>query len=314
MNNGFILTNIEETYLTSEDKELLNHPAIFGVLLFSRNYESPDQLCCLVQSIHRINPDLIIAVDQEGGRVQRFSKGFTDLYSMQHWGRLFDTDPEDATKHLRQQTVTMVTELQECGVQASLAPVLDIDYGLSDIIGERSFHQNPEVIARLAKDVIDVMHHHQMPTVGKHFPGHGAVKLDSHLDHPVDDRPWKEIWQHDLLPYRRLIDELDAIMPSHISYRVIDSWPPCFSGHWIGDILRRDMNYQGIVMTDDLSMVGASCAGNYEDRARFALESGCDILTLCNNRSGLLEVISCLGNYLNPLSQERIRRYLRFIT
>jgi len=309
MKKGYILTDIKGTRLDSEDRELIEHPALFAILLFARNYESPQQLLTLTKSIHQLNPKLLIAVDQEGGRVQRFCQGFTNLKPMSYWGALYDRNPVDALAGLRQQTAIMVTELQACGVQLSLAPVLDIDYKISQVIGERSFHQTPDIVSHLAKCVVDTMHCYKMPTIGKHFPGHGGVALDSHCDLPIDQRTWTVIWNQDLKPYRALLTDLDAIMPAHIVYSKVDSHPAGFSSYWISKVLRQEFNYQGLVITDDLSMAGAATMGTYLDRAGFALEAGCDILTLCNNREGLFEVIDNIDNYGSLASTQRILNY-----
>ncbi len=313
MKKQYILTDIKGTSLDPEDQELIQHPALFAILLFARNYESPKQLLMLTHSIHQLNPKLLIAVDQEGGRVQRFCQGFTHLKSMSYWGALYDRNPVEAVKGLRQQTAVMVTELQECGVQLSLAPVLDIDYKMSEIIGERSFHQTPDIVSHLAQCVVDTMRHYKMPTIGKHFPGHGGVVLDSHCDLPIDKRIWSVIWNQDLKPYRTLLTDLDAIMPAHIIYSKIDSHPAGFSSYWISKVLRQKLNYQGLVITDDLSMAGAAAVGTYLERAEFALEAGCDILTLCNNREGLFQVIDNIDNYINLASFQRIVNYSKIL-
>jgi len=310
MKKGFILADILGSDLTAEDLEVLRHPALWGVLLFSRNYQSPQQLQILVQRIYQQNNRLLVAVDQEGGRVQRFVQGFTKLQSMRHWGELFATDQKTAVKSLCAQTAVMVNELQAVGVRASLAPVLDLDYGGSEIIGERSFHADPDVVIHLAGAVIDVMHSYNMPVLGKHFPGHGAVRLDSHKDFPVDTRAWEEIWEKDMLPYRQLGQRLDSVMTAHVTYEAVDTLPATFSGRWLQEVLRKRMQYSGVVMTDDLSMIGASKIGDYEDRARCALEAGCDILTVCNNRLGLFQILDSLGNYSNSASADRIGKYL----
>jgi len=315
MTKGFILTDIAGADLTAEDRDLIQHPALFGILLFARNYESPQQLSALTADIHRLNPNIIIVTDQEGGRVQRFVEGFTTLKPMSYWGELYDQDSVAALTGLHRQTMIMATELQHCGVQMSLAPVLDINYQISEIIGERSFHQEPQVISRLARCVIDAMHCCKMPTIGKHFPGHGAVAVDSHLGLPVDERSWQQIWQQDMLPYCTLITELDAIMPAHIIYPAVDETMPAgFSRRWITEILRNQLNYQGVIITDDLTMAGAASVGDYSERVGFALEAGCDILTICNNRQGLIQVLDNYSNYYNPLSNEKVRNYISFLT
>lgn len=314
MNSGFILTDIEHTELTPEERELLKEPALFGILLFARNYESPKQLRDLTKNIHHHNPNLIIAVDQEGGRIQRFRDGFTDLKAMSYWGERYDHNPDEALIGLRAQTNTMVEELQTCGVQVSLAPVLDLNYGKSDVIGERSFHQDPAVVAVLAKTVIDTMHEHRMPSIGKHFPGHGAVTLDSHTELPIDERPKSEIWQSDIAPYRVLLENLDAIMPAHIVYSAVDDKPTGFSKRWLQEILRIQLKFQGVILSDCLSMEGAARMGSYHERAFLSLEAGCDIVTLCNCKEGLIQVLDNYREYVKFLSNERILKYIRFLS
>lgn len=313
MTKGVILTDIESSTITPEDKEVIEHPAIFGILLFAKNYENPEQLRALTRQLHEIKPNLVISVDQEGGRVQRFREGFSDLKSMSEWGKLYNTQPEVALKGLQEQTKTMVTELQRYGVQVSLAPVLDVDYQKSEVIGERSFHQDPEIVSVLAQCVVETMHNCNMPVIGKHFPGHGWVVADSHLDLPIDDRPWEVIWNQDMLPYRKLLNSLDSIMPAHIIYTDVDDKPVGFSRKWIQEILREKMNYQGLIVTDDLSMAGAAGIGDYPDRANLALEAGCDILTLCNNREGLLQVIDNIGKYSHISTDKKVRKYISIL-
>lgn len=314
MNNAFLLTDIAGLQLTPEDREIIQHPAVFGILLFTRNYESPQQLKALTTDIHRVKPQLLIAVDQEGGRVQRFVESFTQLKPMAYWGGLYGQNSEAALAGLEKQTITMVSELQQCGVQLSLAPVLDIDYQMNEVIGERSFHQNPEVITQLARRLINTMHTLKMPCMGKHFPGHGGVTLDSHFYLPTDNRDWSELWEQDMLPYRSLITELDSIMLAHIIYSAIDPLPATFSQKWISEVLRTKLNYQGLIVTDDLSMKAVSALGDYKERTKLALEAGCNVVTICNNREGASQVIDNYKIYKNFVKNERISNYIRFIT
>ncbi len=311
MNEGFIFADVNGIKLTQEDREIIQHPAIAGIILFSKNFESPRQLKALTDSLRKVNERLLIAVDQEGGRVQRFREGFTELPSMRYWGERFEKEGIAVIDALALSTQTMVMELQDVGIHMSLVPVLDIDHGVSEIIGERSFNHNPEIIVTLARTVINTMHQHHMPVTGKHFPGHGGVVVDSHKGLPVDQRSWEELWELDIRPFRELSGELDAIMPAHVIYENVDSKPAGFSSHWLREILRQQVDFKGVIISDDLTMSAAASLGNYEERAGVALEAGCDILTVCNNRKGLVEVLDYFGNYSNPQSEKIISKYIR---
>jgi beta-N-acetylhexosaminidase len=280
--------------LTQEDKEFLKNPTIAGVILFTRNYESRAQLKALTQSIHKINPDLIICVDQEGGRVQRFRDGFSDLAAMHTFGELFLKDQKAALIALEKQLLIMIKELQEVGVTATLIPVLDLDFGRSEIIGERSFGRDPGAVTQLASFVIDTMHRFNMPATIKHFPGHGHVKADSHLDLPVDNRSFEELLAADLIPFINLLPKADFVMPAHIIFPQVDHRPVGFSPVWLRDILRGQLQYRGKIITDDLSMQGAAEFGDYNVRAEAAIDAGCDFLLVCNNRDGAIGVVTTL--------------------
>jgi beta-N-acetylhexosaminidase len=292
--------------LTPEDKQFLSHPCIAGVILFARNYESKTQLRALTQSIHDINPNFIICVDQEGGRVQRFRDEFTPLKAMHTFGEQYLVDPSQAQEALRAQLVTMINELKEVGVTATLIPVVDLDYGRSEIIGERSFGHNPKVVTALAEQVIDTLHEFDMPATIKHFPGHGFVVADSHLDLPIDDRPFETIKNNDMAPFMNLLHKADYIMPAHIIFSAVDTYPVGFSSKWLKAILRDQLGYQGKIMTDDLSMQGAAQFGDYSARARAAIDAGCDFLLVCNDRNGAIEVVGtleCQMPHFSPLDK-----------
>ena len=313
MTESFIFTDIAGTELTQEDREVLAHPAIAGVVLFAKNFASKTQLKDLTSQLRQINPRFVISVDQEGGRVQRFHEGFTELPSMRYWGERFDKEGEAVFKDFTDTIKTMVKELQEVGINMTLVPVLDIDYGVSNVIGERSFNRNPDTIVTLAHKLIETLHQNQMPVIGKHFPGHGGVVLDSHKGLPVDDRPWETLWESDIKPFRELSPELDAVMPAHVIYEKVDSKPAGFSSRWLREILRQQLDFKGVIISDDLTMNAAASLGSYENRAGIALEAGCDILTLCNKRAGLVEVLDYFGNYSDSRSEEKIRNYINFI-
>jgi len=299
--------------LSSEDKEILAHPSIFGVILFAKNFESIAQLYSLTQSIKSISSNLMIAVDQEGGRVQRFRDGFTELPAMSHWGRLYQSSAVNAEVLFKKTLCTMVEELRAVGVDANLAPVLDLNHERSQIIGERSFGSDPSLVTKLANIFIGQMHQLKMPVVGKHFPGHGWVVADSHLELPVDDRDWEVIHRQDLVPFSKLAHKLDAIMPAHVVYSKIDALPAGFSPFWIQTVLRKRLGFEGLVVTDDLTMQGAAVFGDYATRAEMALDAGADVLCVCNNRDGVIQILDRVKKPKSTLSKERLRRYCRFI-
>jgi beta-N-acetylhexosaminidase len=310
MTLGPLMLDLAGRELCAEDRELLRHPAVGGVILFTRNYESPEQVRALVDGIHALrDPHLLVGVDQEGGRVQRFRDGFTHLPPLACLGRIYDSDRARA-KHLARVTGwLMASELRAVGVDISFAPVLDLDYGVSTIIGNRALHRRPEIVAELATAYQAGMHEAGMAATGKHFPGHGAVAADSHVDLPVDGRRFADIEQWDLVPFRRLIDAgLAAVMMAHVVYADVDRLPAGYSRIWIRDILRRQLAFQGLVFSDDLSMEGACLAGDHAARAHAALEAGCDMVLVCNDRAGAVQVAEALEGYQDPVAHTRIAR------
>jgi beta-N-acetylhexosaminidase len=309
-NVGFIVVDLEGPILSAEEREILQHPTVAGIILFSRNYEEPTQLRALTTAIKKSRDDLLIAVDQEGGRVQRFRQGFTELPSMGHYGQMLQQSPEQAKQQLRQTITTAAKELKSAGINVNLAPVLDIDQNRNEVIGARSFGHDPASVITLGKVAIDAMHAAQMPAVGKHFPGHGGVTGDSHQTLPCDERAREAIRINDLLPFISLLSDLDAIMPAHVIYSAFDANPACFSRYWLTDVLRREFDFNGVVISDDLSMLGAAAMGSYADRAMLALEAGCDLLSICNNRAGAVTVIDALANYQNHESSARIHQFI----
>lgn len=296
--------------LCAEDRELLSHPATGGLILFTRNYESPRQLQALVRDIHGLrDPHLIVAVDQEGGRVQRFRAGFTRLPPLACLGRIHDLDRARARHLARVTGWLMATELRALDVDISFAPVLDLDYGVSSVIGNRALHQRPEVVAELAVAYQAGMHEAGMAATGKHFPGHGAVSADSHVDLPVDERSLADLEQWDLVPFRRMIDAgLAAVMMAHVVYPGVDAQPAGYSARWIRSILRDQLGFQGLVFSDDLSMGGAAGAGDPAARARAALEAGCDMVLVCNDRDAAAQVVETLRDPVDPVVGMRLAR------
>lgn len=281
-----LMIDIEGKTLTPEDKELIQHPFVGGVVLFERNYENISQLQELTSEIHSLSDDnFIIAVDHEGGRVQRFRKGFTELPAMSELGLLYDLTPGLATEKAEFIGQTIGKELKFVGVDYVFGPVLDINMGESDVIGDRSFHSDPKIISMLTATLLQGIQSAGLKAVGKHFPGHGYVKADSHTDLPVDSRTIQEISCCDLLPFQFLINiGLDGIMPAHIVYEKCDSQPATYSTYWLQKILRGQLNFRGKIFSDDLSMKGAAVAGDMKTRIAKAREAGCDMALICNDR------------------------------
>lgn len=287
MGIGPCMLDIAGTALTVEDEARLRHELVGGVILFARNYESPRQLLQLTASIHALRtPPLLIAVDHEGGRVQRFVDGFTRIPAMRELGNIWDENPRRA-KHLAQQVgYVLAAELRACGVDFSFTPVLDIDFGISKVIGDRAFHSEPQAIAELAHSLLLGLKQGGMPTVGKHFPGHGYVHADSHLAIPIDERSYTDIEFCDLIPFRQMVNYgLTAVMPAHVIYSKVDKHPAGFSKIWLKDILRGELGFNGCIFSDDLSMEGATVAGGIVQRAEAALQAGCDMVLVCNQPS-----------------------------
>ncbi|MCF7521264.1 beta-N-acetylhexosaminidase [Neisseria sp. ZJ106] len=282
---GPVMADVEGLALTPEEKKRLLDPAIGGIILFRRNFENIDQLKNLIREIKALRqPELIIAVDHEGGRVQRFIPGFTRLPAMSVLGEVWDTQGEAAAKHYAEQVGwVLAAELSACGIDLSFAPVLDLDWGKSAVIGNRSFHRNAEIVSELALALQRGLNRGGMKSCGKHFPGHGFAEGDSHLDRPSDKRTLAELAAEDMLPFQRLSDAgMAAVMPAHVVYPQIDSRPAGFSAVWLKDILRKQIGFQGVIFTDDLTMEGACAAGGICERADSAFAAGCDIALVCN--------------------------------
>lgn len=311
MSLGPVMLDLHGVEITSEERELLRHPHVGGVILFSRNFASVEQLETLVSEIHAVrSPRLLVAVDHEGGRVQRFRDGFTLLPAAAHFGQIYDEDQARGRALAERAGWLMAVELRAIGIDFSFAPVLDVEHGVSEIIGNRAFHRDPTVVAELAHAYIKGMHEAGMAATGKHFPGHGAIVADSHTDIPVDERDYNDIYAHDILPFKRLVHHgLAAVMPAHVIYSKVDRLPAGFSPYWLKEILRHRLGFQGVVFSDDLDMKGASVVGDsYAERARVALQAGCDMVLVCNNRDGAIEVLEALGDENDPVAHIRLAR------
>jgi beta-N-acetylhexosaminidase len=307
---GPVMIDLVGKALQDDEKLLLSHPLVGGVIYFARNYESPLQIKTLSNSIRDIRPGLLIAVDQEGGRVQRFIEGFTRLPAMQKFLPLYRKNADACLSMVKNSGWLMATELLAVGVDFSFAPVLDTDDHRCDVIANRSFSPKPEEVSALAAAWIAGMHEAGMATTGKHFPGHGSVLSDSHLTQPVDLREFVDIANHDLIPFVELLESLDAIMPAHILFPNIDAEHTVgFSSYWLRSILRKDLGFKGVIFSDDLSMQGAASVGGFLERAKHALEAGCDMVLVCNNRDGVNEVLNNLDfNITNPDHLISLRR------
>ena len=291
---GPVMLGIEGAELTAADRERLMHPLAGGAILFTRNYESPAQLVRLTTAIHAMrDPSLLIAVDHEGGRVQRFRDGFTAIPPMRTLGKWWDRDVAGAAREATQLGWTLASELRAHGVDFSFAPVLDIDHGTSSVIGDRAFHRNPNAVAHLAAAFIAGLKAGGMAAVGKHFPGHGFVTADSHVELPRDERPSERIATVDLVPFAALIGKgLAAIMPAHVIYPAVDARPAGYSSVWIEDELRGRLGFDGLVISDDLGMAAAFTEGDIVARADAAVAAGCDLVLTCNDHAAAGDLLS----------------------
>jgi beta-N-acetylhexosaminidase len=310
MSLGPLMIDLTGAALESGERELLRHPLVGGVILFTRNYVDPGQLATLVSEIHAArSPPLIVAADHEGGRVQRFRSGFTPLPAARRLGHAYDQDPRAGVALARQAGWLMAAELRAHGVDISFAPCVDLDLKVSEVIGDRAFHADPEAVAQLAQAYMHGMRDAGMAATAKHFPGHGAVVADSHQALPVDRRGLPDL-AAELTPYRRLIaNGLAAVMAAHILFPAVDAAPASLSARWIRDVLRGELGFQGVVFADDLSMGGAAAAyGDVVTRARQALAAGCDMLPVCNNRASVLELLDHLEAEPEPASSLRLVR------
>ena len=307
MNYGPLMIDVAGTAMTAAERERLRHPLVGGVILFARNYASPDQLTALCAEIHALrSPPLLIAVDHEGGRVQRFREGFSLLPAMRRLGEWWDGAPRSSVESARVLGYLLAAELRACGVDFSFAPVLDLDWGRSGVIGDRSFHRDPEAVVQLAGGLIAGLRAAGMACCGKHFPGHGWVTADSHLAIPVDERTY-DVLMPDIEPFRRL--PLDAIMPAHVIYPAVDARPAGFSPVWIGK-LRNELGFGGVIFSDDLSMEGASVAGGIVERVSAAWAAGCDMLLICNAPDAVGAVLEAWHPVPDPVRAVRVARLM----
>jgi len=310
MSLGPVMLDIDGLSLSPADRDLLREPAVGGVILFARNYDSAEQIADLVAEIRALrSPPLLIAVDHEGGRVQRFRDGFTLIPPMRRIGREYDRDTESGIEAAAAAGWMIGSELRAVGIDLCFAPCLDLDWGVSDIIGDRAFHGKPEVVSELASAFCRGLRRAGMAAVGKHFPGHGAVLADSHLKLPVDRREYSLVLD-DMRPYERLIGNgrLAGVMLAHIVYEQIDAQPAGFSEYWIQRELRSRLGFGGAVFCDDLSMKATRDYGSMADRARLALQAGCDMILVCNDRDAAHHAVDALSDYSNPLSLVRLAR------
>lgn len=299
---GPLMIDIPGQELTAEDRELLCHPLVGGYILFTRNYRDPEQLKKLCDDVLALpRQRLLMAVDHEGGRVQRFRVGFSRIPAMRGLGHLYGEDQGKALAEARSQGETIARELSAYGIDLCFAPVLDIDNGLSKIIGDRAFSDRGDVIVELARAFRAGLNAQGLAATGKHFPGHGAVTADSHLELPVDRRKEDEIRATELAPFKTLIDDgIESLMMAHVRYTTVDMTPASLSKRWIGEILRDELGFKGAIFCDDLSMGGAAVAGDMEARARLALDAGCDMLPVCNDRDAAIKLIDALGKDMVP--------------
>jgi beta-N-acetylhexosaminidase len=310
MSLGPVMLDIEGLALSPADRDVLREPAVGGVILFTRNFESVEQITELVAEIRALrSPPLLIAVDHEGGRVQRFRDGFTVMPPMRHIGREFDRDRNSGLKIARQAGWIIASELRSVGIDLCFAPCVDLDWGISEIIGNRSFHRRPDAVSELSEAFSRGLRSAGMAAVAKHFPGHGAVVADSHLRLPTDRRDYGLILD-DMRPYERLMSTgvVAGVMLAHIVYQEIDSMPAGFSEYWIQRELRSRLGFGGAVFCDDLSMEATSSFGGMADRAKLSLRSGCDMILVCNNRDAARKAVAALNDYSNPLSLVRLAR------
>ena len=288
------MVDVEGLVLNEDDIRRIRHPLTGGVILFSRNFSSRGQLTELTRSIRACRADVLIAVDHEGGRVQRFREdGFTHLPPMRELGKLWETDDAAAFRAATAVGYVLASELRACGIDMSLTPVLDLDYGESGVIGDRAFHSDPFVVASLAQALNHGLLLAGMANCGKHFPGHGFVREDSHTEIPVDDRSLDMILGMDAAPYPLLGIGLSAVMPAHVIYPQVDSLPAGFSARWLG-ILRNELGFEGAVLSDDLSMEGARVDGGIVMAATMALDAGCDMILICNSPADIDLVLAGL--------------------
>jgi len=310
MTLGPLMVDLEATTISEIEKKLLLRPEVGGVILFTRNFESVEQITALVAEIKKLkSPKLLVAVDHEGGRVQRFREGFSRIPAAACYAKHAKDDLPKARLLAENAGWLMAVELRACGIDFSFAPVLDLAHGLSGVIGDRAFHSKPATVATLAYAFMHGMNKAGMQAVGKHFPGHGGVVEDSHVAMPVDHRELEALLSSDIIPFASMIEnKLAAIMPAHVIYDKVDDKPAGYSSFWIEDILRQRFDFQGVIFSDDLSMEAAGVAGGFGERADAALKAGCDMALVCNHLDGAIEAADYIKGYSNPTSQLRLVR------
>lgn len=295
---GVLMLDLQGLTLSTEEQALLAHPQVGGVILFARNYADPRQVSALNDAIRQCNPGILIAVDQEGGRVQRLRDGYTRLPPMRTFAQ--HSDPVQARLAAQECGWLMAAEMLSAGFDFSFAPVLDLDAGVSAVIGNRAFGNTPERVAALAGAFMRGMREAGMATTGKHFPGHGNVSADSHTDIPVDTRPLQAIRDQDLRPFALCLEVLDAVMPAHVIYEKADTHCAGFSPFWLQTVLRGELAFDGVIFSDDLAMAGAAAAGGMEARVDAALDAGCDMVLVCNDRPKALQALAHLERRAQP--------------
>ncbi len=307
---GPVMMGIATLQLSAEERKLLQHPLIGGVILFSRNYESPEQVTALIAEIHALRtPKLLVTVDHEGGRVQRFRAGFTELPAVAQLGKAYDHNPKAARELAELSGWLMAVEMRAIGIDFSFAPVLDLGRGICEVIGDRAFHHNPEIVADLAHQYMIGMHRAGMAATGKHYPGHGGVVEDSHLALPIDRRRYEDLQMEDLVPFERMAHfGMEAVMVAHVIYEQVDPNLAGFSPFWLQEVLRKRLKFQGVIFSDDLEMEGASVVGDIADRAEAAINAGCDMVLVCKQFDAVVSVLERLKNWHNPTSQLRLSR------
>jgi beta-N-acetylhexosaminidase len=307
-----VVVDVLGPVLTDEDRGRIRHPAAGAVILFARNYDNPEQLAQLTADVERQRePALPVCVDHEGGRVQRFREGFTLIPPMRALGKLWDRDRDAAREVAHSIGYVVASELGAHGVDFSFAPVLDLDYGGSSVIGDRALHFDPTAVGALGAALVKGLAHGGVAAVAKHFPGHGFAEADSHVAVPRDERSFNEIARKDIVPYKAVIEAgVAAVMPAHVIYPQVDPEPAGYSKHWLQEVLRGKLGFPGLVFSDDLSMEGAAVAGGPPERAKAALAAGCDMVLLCNNPKGLDELLESLrdAQLSKPERLERMRK------
>jgi len=303
---GPLMLDLEGTSLTDGERELLTQSPVGGVIFFARNISSKEQFIALTAEVSALRPELLLAIDQEGGRVQRLREGYTILPPMQVLGNLLVTDSQRGAELLRNTGWLLAVEMIASGLDFSFAPVLDLDSSHCEVIANRSFSLDPEVAATAAGYFIEGMAEAGMAATGKHFPGHGGVTADSHLEIPYDSRSLEQLQDRDLLPFKTLSHKLQGIMPAHIVFPEVDDKAVGFSSYWLQNILRQELAFDGVIFSDDLSMKGADQMGSYAEKADAALRAGCDMVLVCNNRQGALEVLDFLQTSTELVTSSRL--------